>query len=81
VAHGGGPAIRAATYGGWPIFVHCLPFDAQRCWDRTVSEPSWSTNEAWLDPGTPHPWPAWWNLRHAAPAAFGNQGIGVDLVR
>jgi glyoxylase-like metal-dependent hydrolase (beta-lactamase superfamily II) len=24
----------APTYGGWPIFEHCLPFDVQRCWEE-----------------------------------------------
>ncbi|HEY0639244.1 MAG TPA: MBL fold metallo-hydrolase [Pseudonocardiaceae bacterium] len=27
-------AALAPTYGGWPIFEHCLPFDVQRCWDE-----------------------------------------------
>jgi glyoxylase-like metal-dependent hydrolase (beta-lactamase superfamily II) len=26
-------AALAPTYGRWPIFEHCLPFDVQRCWD------------------------------------------------
>jgi glyoxylase-like metal-dependent hydrolase (beta-lactamase superfamily II) len=30
VAH----AALAPTYGGWPIFEHCLPFNVQRCWDE-----------------------------------------------
>jgi glyoxylase-like metal-dependent hydrolase (beta-lactamase superfamily II) len=24
----------APTYGGWPIFEHCLPFNVQRLWDE-----------------------------------------------
>src|SRR5829696_6496301 len=27
-------AALAPTYGGWPIFEHCLPFNVQRCWDE-----------------------------------------------
>ena len=27
-------AALAPTYGRWPIFEHCLPFDVQRCWDE-----------------------------------------------
>jgi len=27
-------AALAPTYGGWPIFEHCLPFDVQRMWDE-----------------------------------------------
>jgi hypothetical protein len=26
----------APTYGGWPIFEHCLPFDVQRMWDELL---------------------------------------------
>lgn len=29
-AHG----ALAPTYGGWPIFEHCLPFDVARLWDE-----------------------------------------------
>lgn len=42
--HGRGGTLREAfeaahtalapTYGGWPIFEHCLPFNVQRCWDE-----------------------------------------------
>jgi len=44
VVHGRGGTLREAfeaahaalapTYGGWPIFEHCLPFNVQRCWDE-----------------------------------------------
>ena len=27
-------ARLAPTYGGWPIFEHCLPFDVARLWDE-----------------------------------------------
>jgi glyoxylase-like metal-dependent hydrolase (beta-lactamase superfamily II) len=27
-------AALAPTYGKWPIFEHCLPFDVQRLWDE-----------------------------------------------
>jgi|SRR5215207_425238 len=27
-------AALAPTYGGWPIFEHCLPFNVQRLWDE-----------------------------------------------
>jgi glyoxylase-like metal-dependent hydrolase (beta-lactamase superfamily II) len=27
-------AALAPTYGGWPIFEHCLPFNVQRYWDE-----------------------------------------------
>jgi glyoxylase-like metal-dependent hydrolase (beta-lactamase superfamily II) len=27
-------AALAPTYGGWPIFEHCLPFDVARYWDE-----------------------------------------------
>lgn len=27
-------AALAPTYGHWPIFEHCLPFDVQRVWDE-----------------------------------------------
>ncbi|MGH3326784.1 MAG: MBL fold metallo-hydrolase [Streptomycetales bacterium] len=27
-------AALAPTFGGWPIFEHCLPFDVQRMWDE-----------------------------------------------
>src|SRR5690606_29320909 len=27
-------AALTPTYGGWPIFEHCLPFDVARCWDE-----------------------------------------------
>ncbi|SFO87088.1 Glyoxylase, beta-lactamase superfamily II [Amycolatopsis arida] len=27
-------AALAGTYGGWPIFEHCLPFDVSRLWDE-----------------------------------------------
>ncbi|GAA0232968.1 MBL fold metallo-hydrolase [Cryptosporangium japonicum] len=43
-AHRAGRGLRAAfeathaalapTYGRWPIFEHCLPFDVQRLWDE-----------------------------------------------
>jgi glyoxylase-like metal-dependent hydrolase (beta-lactamase superfamily II) len=42
--HGGGGTVKEAfeathqalapTYGGWPIFEHCLPFNVQRLWDE-----------------------------------------------
>ncbi|MGH3728888.1 MAG: MBL fold metallo-hydrolase [Micromonosporaceae bacterium] len=42
--HGRGGAVSEAfdaahaalvpTYGGWPIFEHCLPFNVQRLWDE-----------------------------------------------
>ena len=42
--HNGGGALRdafraahdalAPTYGAWPIFEHCLPFNVQRVWDE-----------------------------------------------
>jgi hypothetical protein len=27
-------AALEPTYGRWPIFDHCLPFDVQRVWDE-----------------------------------------------
>ncbi len=27
-------AVLAPTYGAWPIFEHCLPFNVQRLWDE-----------------------------------------------
>jgi glyoxylase-like metal-dependent hydrolase (beta-lactamase superfamily II) len=27
-------AVLAPTYGSWPIFEHCLPFNVQRLWDE-----------------------------------------------
>jgi glyoxylase-like metal-dependent hydrolase (beta-lactamase superfamily II) len=42
--HAGGGTLKEAfqathealapTYGGWPIFEHCLPFNVQRLWDE-----------------------------------------------
>jgi glyoxylase-like metal-dependent hydrolase (beta-lactamase superfamily II) len=33
-AFDGAHAALAPTYGGWPIFEHCLPFDVARAWDE-----------------------------------------------
>jgi glyoxylase-like metal-dependent hydrolase (beta-lactamase superfamily II) len=27
-------AALAPSYGRWPIFEHCMPFNVQRCWDE-----------------------------------------------
>jgi glyoxylase-like metal-dependent hydrolase (beta-lactamase superfamily II) len=29
-------AALEPTFGGWPIFEHCLPFDVQRMWDELL---------------------------------------------
>jgi glyoxylase-like metal-dependent hydrolase (beta-lactamase superfamily II) len=33
-AFDGTHAVLAPTYGRWPIFEHCLPFNVQRVWDE-----------------------------------------------
>jgi glyoxylase-like metal-dependent hydrolase (beta-lactamase superfamily II) len=35
-AFGSAHAALEPTFGGWPIFEHCLPFDVARMWDELV---------------------------------------------